>query len=237
MVLGLLTGIFTYGQPIRKEKKSGGMDDAIMLGMIISHALIDFILGKFRRGKGGDGGWLDNQKILAMMRGMHPSEFEKFIAEMFAALGYETEVVGGKSDGGIDIEMTKGGRRYVVQCKKFITRKVRPTDVRDFFGAMIGRNADGKGFFVTTNIFTTEAELFAEGKPLELIDGLELVSLVRQNGMLGKIPAASSIPAVSAKRESCPACGGVLTERANRNDGSKFLGCSNFPSCRYTKSL
>jgi len=38
----------------------------------------------------------------------------------------------------------------------------------------------------------------------------------------------------------CPKCGSPLVERtANRgsNTGSKFLGCTNYPKCRFTKNL
>ena len=33
----------------------------------------------------------------------------------------------------------------------------------------------------------------------------------------------------------CPRCGGKLKERTKNN--RKFIGCSNFPRCRFTKSL
>lgn len=37
----------------------------------------------------------------------------------------------------------------------------------------------------------------------------------------------------------CPKCGSELVERISKNGlnaGSKFLGCSNYPSCRFTKN-
>ena len=53
------------------------------------------------------------------------------------------------------------------------------SEVRDFYGAMAGKLSEGKGIFITTNIFTTEAENFAEDKPIELIDGDELLKLIK----------------------------------------------------------
>ncbi len=38
----------------------------------------------------------------------------------------------------------------------------------------------------------------------------------------------------------CPKCGGALvtkTARTGRNTGDKFLGCDNYPRCRFTKNL
>jgi ssDNA-binding Zn-finger/Zn-ribbon topoisomerase 1 len=34
----------------------------------------------------------------------------------------------------------------------------------------------------------------------------------------------------------CPTCGGKLLTRTNSKNGQKFLGCSNYPECRYTES-
>ena len=37
----------------------------------------------------------------------------------------------------------------------------------------------------------------------------------------------------------CPKCGSNLVERTARNGpnaGSKFLGCENYPKCRFTKN-
>jgi ssDNA-binding Zn-finger/Zn-ribbon topoisomerase 1 len=34
----------------------------------------------------------------------------------------------------------------------------------------------------------------------------------------------------------CPKCDkGKLVRRANRNTGEKFLGCSEYPACKYTQ--
>ena len=38
-------------------------------------------------------------------------------------------------------------------------------------------------------------------------------------------------------KEICPKCGGILEERLNTKTGQKFLGCKNFPICKFTKDL
>lgn len=40
---------------------------------------------------------------------------------------------------------------------------------------------------------------------------------------------------VKYNSEACPACGGILREKSGRY--GKFLGCSNYPICKYTKKL
>lgn len=233
LVLGLIAGLFTYGRPIKRVRNPGILDDILRIGMNLSHLLIGYVIRKIKGGS-RSGTWLNDQEILAMMRGMHPSEFEAFVARLFSALGYNTKLNGGSGDGGIDIALTKDGRNHLVQCKKFITRKVAPRDVRDFFGAMGDRHVNGKGFFVTTNIFTLEAERFAEGKPIELIDGIRLISLVRESGVLGNQPQS---PPQAPSGDVCPSCGNTLVMKTNRSNGKRFLGCSRYPACRFTKDV
>ncbi|MEE1043854.1 MAG: topoisomerase DNA-binding C4 zinc finger domain-containing protein [Olegusella sp.] len=35
----------------------------------------------------------------------------------------------------------------------------------------------------------------------------------------------------------CPRCGGKLLKRRNNKTGKYFLGCSNYPDCRYSQSV
>lgn len=225
--LGMIAGLFTYGRPMSKRSGNSILDDALGLGEALTHRLIDQIKRSLHTAT-----WINDQQLLAMLRGMSPSEFEDFIAQMFQGLGYKTRLVGGSGDGGVDIEMTKDGRDYVVQCKKFVTRKVNPHDVRDFFGAMGDRHVTGKGFFITTNIFTHEAEEFAEKNAIEWVDGQSLIKYVRKSGIQ---PHATTIN--SSNIESCPLCGKSLIVRVNRDNGNRFMGCAGFPNCHFTKNL
>jgi len=236
LFLGLVIGIFTYGRPVKKHRNNGLLDEAADIGIELSHILIGWIIGKYKKNP-RQGTWLNDQEILNRLRGMQPNEFEEYIAKMFTGLGFQTRLVGGSGDGGIDIEMTKNGRRHLVQCKKFITRKVNPHDVRDFYGAMGDRHIDGKGFIVTTNIFTLEAERFAEDKPIELIYGARLIQFIRESGLVESQIPIQTTTASSQQKQLCLKCGGQLVERTNPKDGSRFFGCSAFPRCTYTKPI
>lgn len=37
--------------------------------------------------------------------------------------------------------------------------------------------------------------------------------------------------------KNCPKCGQPLVERVNGETGETFLGCSQFPTCKYTELL
>lgn len=136
-----------------------------------------------------------DRELLHKIKSLKPSEFEDFVAVLYQRLGYNTERVGRSHDGGIDVIAEKNGIKYYIQCKKFITQKVSVGAVRDFYGAMFNLLASSKGIFITTNIFTTEAEKFAENNPIELIDGSELIKLVRLSATLKKTSPVTSVAA------------------------------------------
>ncbi|MCE9585615.1 restriction endonuclease [Candidatus Nomurabacteria bacterium] len=167
--------------------------------------------------------WFFSKKKILDLQRLTPSEFESYTAELFRSLGYKTRVVGGVGDGGIDVEAEKDGVVHYIQCKKFITRQVPVGAVRDFYGAIADKLNGGKGYFITTNIFTLDAEKFAEGKPIELVDRFKLMDYLR----LAKVDAP-----VGTTSSVCPKCGGRLVERSGKF--GRFLGCCNYPKCSYT---
>jgi len=178
-------------------------------------------------------GFLSDRELLLKLRKMHFKEFEDYIADLFSKLGYKTEVVGGLYDEGIDVIAEKDSIKHYIQCKRFVARTVAVGAIRDFYGAIIDHLANGKGYFITTNKFTLEAEKFTEDKPIELIDGYKLIEYIRlagkESGILKSSPAEASIE----KLEKCPQCGGDLIEREGKF--GKFYGCSKFPYCRGTR--
>ncbi len=123
--------------------------------------------------------WHSDRDLIYWLRGMNPSDFEQYIADLFSKLGFKTKVVGGGYDRGVDVIAEKDGIKHYIQCKKFITSVVNVHDIRDFYGAIADHLADAKAYFITTNKFTLEAEKFAEDKPIELIDGSKLIKYIR----------------------------------------------------------
>lgn len=117
---------------------------------------------------------------LAQLGTLDPEGFEEFAAEIFEALGFEVERVGGTGDEGIDLRLRRGdGLLAVVQCKYHKQGVVGSPEVQKFLGT-IHHTRSHKGFFVTTRTFSLAAERFAADHPIELIDGPRLVELVRE---------------------------------------------------------
>jgi restriction system protein len=108
-----------------------------------------------------------------------PEGFEEFVAELFEALGYEVERVGGTGDEGADLRVRRRGLLGVVQCKYHSRGVVGSPELQKFLGT-IHHNGSHKGFFVTTRTFSLAAERFVAEHPIELIDGPRLVELVQE---------------------------------------------------------
>ena len=111
-----------------------------------------------------------------------PYDFEHQVAQMLRSRGLVVEVTGGPGDEGVDIiaydNAPLTGGRYLVQCKRYgLDHKVGVAAVRELYGTVQEKRAS-KGILVTSSVFTHQALRFAEDKPLELIDGLQLSALI-----------------------------------------------------------
>lgn len=116
---------------------------------------------------------------LAQLATLSPEGFEEFVAEIFEAMGYEVERVGGAGDEGADLVARRNGMRAVVQCKYHTRGVVGSPELQKFLGT-IHHTRSHQGFFVTTRTFSLAAEKFVAEHPIELIDGPRLVELVQE---------------------------------------------------------
>jgi restriction system protein len=96
-------------------------------------------------------------------------------------MGYRAHRTRGSADGGVDIIAEKNGAKIVIQCKNY-KAAVGPAPVRDLFGVVMSEGAS-RGILVCTSTFSESAMAFAEGKPIELIDGEELATLINKHGI------------------------------------------------------
>ncbi len=53
------------------------------------------------------------------VRFMSGAQFEVFVADLFEAMGYQTMVLGGVGDQGVDVVVNPRGKRIAVQCKNY----------------------------------------------------------------------------------------------------------------------
>jgi restriction system protein len=121
---------------------------------------------------------LDRQRGLDDLRSMSWQDFELLVGECFRRLGYRVSETGqGGADGGVDLLLRRGAEKILVQCKQWRTSSVGAPVVREMFGLMAHHSAD-RVKIVCCGKFTREAVAFASGKPVDLIGGEALLSLV-----------------------------------------------------------
>jgi restriction system protein len=178
--------------------------------------------------------------------GMSWREFEMLVGEAYRLQGYRvTETGGGGADGGIDLALTKGSEKFLVQCKQWKAYKVGVDVVRELYGVMAAKGATG-GFVVTSGRFTDDAKAFAEGRNVQLVDGPKLFAMIKQAKLsltaTAQQPASKPTMAQSntAIEPNCPQCGSGMVKRTARkggNAGGEFWGCSKFPTCKGVRQL
>ena len=121
---------------------------------------------------------------------LSPSEFEALIANLFQAMGLETRLTQASRDGGVDCVAYDPrpilGGKVVIQAKRY-KHTVGVSAVRDLYGTMQNEGAT-KGILVTTSGYGKAAYEFANGKPLELLSGQNLLALLADHaGIEAKI--------------------------------------------------
>jgi len=123
---------------------------------------------------------LDAQSALAQLKALDPIAFEHLTAALFAERGYSVETTDAVGDEGVDVYLRRGSHTAIVQCKRYEGSVGQPT-VRDLYGTMVHHEADA-AFLVTTGTITRQAEEWAFGKPIHLIDGYALAREIVKAG-------------------------------------------------------
>ena len=126
----------------------------------------------------------------ANLMDLTPKEFESLITNLFEKMGLETRQTQPSRDGGVDCVAFDSrpifGGKVVIQAKRY-KNTVGVSAVRDLFGTMQNEGAT-KGILVTTSGYGQASHDFANNKPLELIDGGNLIYLLQEHaGIEAKI--------------------------------------------------
>jgi restriction system protein len=118
-----------------------------------------------------------------------PFEFEQLVTNLFGKMGLDAKQTRSSRDGGVDCVAFDPrpvlGGKVVIQAKRY-RHTVGVSAVRDLFGTMMNEGAN-KGILVTTAGYGPDAFTFAKDKPIELIDGGNLLYLLAQQGVDARI--------------------------------------------------
>jgi restriction system protein len=176
---------------------------------------------------------------MAAIKKMTWAEFEILVGEVFRQKGFQVaEVGGGGADGGVDLRLSKGNERFLVQCKQWKAYTVGVTVVRELYGVVMAEGATG-GYVITSGKFSEDAKAFAKGKEITLIEGLELTGLLDRAKQNLPTKVATTANAIESNPK-CPKCSaGMVRRKASKgaNAGNEFWGCSTYPTCKGTRSI
>jgi len=163
------------------------------------------------------------QKLLAThgtldsIRSLGWAEFERLLAQFYRAQGFSVEETGGGgADGGVDLILRKGDQTSLVQCKHWKEWRVGVKVVRELNGVLAATQADA-GIIITSGIFSKDAEFFAKGTPIELVDGRKL------GEMIAAVNKAATHPLHSNARPEAPVQARPVSTPPKRKDDRAYM--------------
>ena len=181
---------------------------------------------------------LDRQAGIETIRELSWQQLERLLAEAFRRQGYVVTETPPSNDGGVDLILDRRGERVLVQCKQWKVWKVGVKTVRELAGVVATQKATC-GIVVTSGEYTRDARTFSEQSGIRLIDGSELVQLIRSVQTGGETEA----PVEPVRREAppaCPSCGTEMVKRVAKRGahaGESFWGCKRYPGCKGTRPV
>lgn len=257
--VGVLLALISYvllhavaSRPVMAGANPAKMGDALAKNMMTSFAMFgQFILPfAFSAGALISGvNSIKQKKIydrvearseVAVLNEMSWEDFERLVGEYYKRRGFQVTREGGNGpDGGIDLVLRQNNETHLVQCKQWKAYKVGVQPVREFYGIMTSRGAAG-GYFVTSGVYTGEAQAFVKGLNLQLVDGVKLKKMIDAARKNPLPPTHQPELQQEAVIPVCPKCGSEMKKRVARqgnNSGKEFWGCVAFPKCKGTRAL
>ena len=123
---------------------------------------------------------LKKSRSIKRIKKLSWESFEQLCKVLFEKQGWR--VLGNEkkgADGGVDLWMKRRMRSAIVQCKRYDDAMVTIKVIREMYGLMHEYGVD-EAYVVTSSRFTKECYRFVKDKPITLIDGEQLLLLVRK---------------------------------------------------------
>lgn len=171
-----------------------------------------------------------NIKDIDRMDGL---DFEIYLSVLFKELGYKAIVTNGSHDFGADLILKKGNHKIVVQAKRYGYKKnVSISAIQEVFASQRYHGAD-ESWVVTNSFFTKSALKLAKPCNVVLKNRYDLVDWILK---IQSTTTPKNVRKENVVKRICPNCKNSLRVRTSGN-GNEFIGCSNYPNCKYTESI
>lgn len=144
---------------------------------------------------------------------MSGEEFEEFLQVVFKNMHYKTMLTPITGDYGADLLVKKNGVKTVIQAKRW-KNTVGVEAVQQVVASMRYYKATD-AMVITNNYYSQNAINLAKANNVRLWDRGDVIKLIKSG--------------------ECPKCGADLLVR--KGPYSEFLGCSNYPRCKYTEKI
>lgn len=167
---------------------------------------------------------------------MDGREFEHYLGHLFKAHGYEVRVTKAAGDFGADLIIVKGGKKIVVQAKRY-SKNVGIKAVQETHSSM-GYYGAVEAWVVSNSDYTDAARELANSLNVRLIGRERLIELILNKGSERASTQEAAVAAEAPKPvqvKTCPKCGGKMVRRKSRMGA--FWGCEKFPECRSTEAI
>jgi len=119
------------------------------------------------------------------LRLLSATEFEWLVGELLRREGRHVEETGGEGapNGNVDLRIRRGDRQMIVQCKRWASKPVGVSEVRELAGTVAREQLPrGAGMLVTLSHFTGHAITEAAQLELELVDNRHLCARLERAG-------------------------------------------------------
>jgi hypothetical protein len=117
------------------------------------------------------------------LRRLNAEEFEWLVGEVYRREGWTVKETGrqDRPDGNVDLVVTRGPDRRLVQCKRWASTQVGVGEIRGFGGTLLREGLSGvQGDFVTLSAFNEAASSEAKRIGMNLVDGRDLYERVER---------------------------------------------------------
>jgi restriction system protein len=174
------------------------------------------------------------------LKSLEWKRFEEISMEYLRIKNCMANVTCTGADGGIDIKISDSSGKVfaIAQCKSW-SKPIGVGLVRELYGIMAAENVR-HGIFLTTSEFTKEAQEFAKGKNLLLVDSDEFVSLVNSLDEINRKRLDNLARSGAYTVPTCVRCDVKMVKRkakTGKNAGGEFWGCVNYPRCKITMQV